>query len=672
MIRENIRVGDANLGTVIADISSGRIRIPRFQRDFVWGKSKVLGLLDSMLKGYPIGSIFLWASPNKYNHLFRQIVELEQPEPSEHSGSSFVLDGQQRLISLFVTVKGIKFGSEDYSNIAFDLQDSKFVYKKNANNIRYVRICDLLHSTGHLKIYNALDDEYKLAFDMCRTVLTAYPLSIVTVYDQNLDGVVTIFQRINKAGKDLSGYDLVCASLWSERFDLRDRVKSDLVGYFKEKSFGTLSEGNIAQGISMCLSPSSDAGAESQLKLASEEVQDNWTKLVESYRLAVTLVRDNMGVKKASFMPYEAMLPVLASYYFRNNNRAPHSVPHKDFLLEWFWRTSFSERYSATTETRMTEDGILLRKLLEDNELPQLNHIRVNLDDTTLITTLMTRKSALRNGVTCLLAQKKPLHFVNGTEISLADDYFSDYTAPEKHHIFPQAFLKRIGYEKKLHSIANFCYIPSELNKELSDAKPSEYFGRLRDENYDFEKIMRTHFIPVGDDSGIWNDDYDKFLQQRASLLVQEIYRLCRATFVILPEERQVVIELLEDALRDHIDLILKRESEDYWSHLIPDDIKTQVKTRIEAEITSHPGKKLADYASARKKLNYCNVMDYCKIISQKNTRRHFENAFRPQRDVESYFHAFSDYRNAVFHGRDIDPLLDARGKMAFIWLSNA
>jgi hypothetical protein len=213
--------------------------------------------------------------------------------------------------------------------------------------------------------------------------------------------------------------------------------------------------------------------------------------------------------------------------------------------------------------------------------------------------------------------------------------------------------------------------VPSELNKELSDTRPSDYFSRIRQENYDFEKVMRTHLIPVGEDSGIWTDDYEKFLQQRASLLLQEIYRLCQADFVIQPEERQPVIELLEEALRDHIDLILKQQSEDYWQHLVPNDIKTQVKTRIEAEVQSNPGKKQSEYVSPRKKLTFCNMMDYYKIISQKSTWRHFEFTFRPEKDVEGYFRSFSEYRNHVFHGREIDSLLEARAKAAMIWFSN-
>jgi hypothetical protein len=672
MISENIRVTDQKLGTVMADISSGRIRIPRFQRNFVWGKSKILELLDSMYRGYPIGSIFLWLAPTKYNDLFRKIDGLEQPLPNEYAGSSFVLDGQQRLISLFVTIRGLVFGREDYSNIAFDLHDKKFVYKQNANNIRYVRVCDLLHSTNHLKIYNALEDEHKLSFDNCRTILTSYPLSIVTVYDQSLEGVVTIFQRINKSGKELTSYDLVCANLWTEEFDLRERVKSDLINYFRDKNFGELSERNIAQGIAMCLSPVADASSETQLRLVSEAVQENWGKYVESYRLAVDFVRQNLGVERASFIPYEAMLPVLASYYFRNNNKAPASVAHKEFLCEWFWRVSFSERYSVSTETRMTEDGILLRTLLEETKVPNLNHIRVILDETTVITASMTRKSALRNGVCCLLAQKRPLHFVNGSEINTADDYFSDYTAAEKHHIFPQAFLKRLGHEKKLHSLPNFCFIPAELNKKLSDTEPSVYFNQVSDQNFNFVNIMKTHFIPVDEKSGVWNDDYELFIKQRASLLLQEIYRLCHAKFVIFPEERQVVIDLLEDELRDRIDMILKQESEDYWQHLVPVDIKTQVKTRIDQEIEANPSRKIAEYDSARKKLTYCNIMDYYKIIAQKTVRRHFESTFRPERDVEAYFRSFSDYRNAVFHNREIDNLLASRGQTAIIWLSNA
>ena len=70
-----IEVSGKQLGTLMADIQHGRLRVPRFQREFVWERSRILKLLDSMLVEYPIGTIFLWNAPHEYNHLLRDIED---------------------------------------------------------------------------------------------------------------------------------------------------------------------------------------------------------------------------------------------------------------------------------------------------------------------------------------------------------------------------------------------------------------------------------------------------------------------------------------------------------------------------------------------------------------------------------------------------------------------
>ncbi|GAI33497.1 unnamed protein product [marine sediment metagenome] len=129
----------------------------------------------------------------------------------------------------------------------------------------------------------------------------------------------------------------------------------------------------------------------------------------------------------------------------------------------------------------------------------------------------MHRTSAIKNAVLCLLAAKTPKHFRNNDVIHLGDSYFSDFNSPEKHHIFPANFLGKQGIRE--FSLANFCFLPAELNNEIRDKRPSVYFKQLKVENSEFEKTMEGHLIPVGEDSGIWTDDYAKFIQQRAELI---------------------------------------------------------------------------------------------------------------------------------------------------------
>lgn len=89
---------------LLRDVELGKIGLPDLQRPFVWPDSKVRNLLDSMLKGYPIGYIMLWSSPDEYDNA-KQIGGNEKTykEPDD-----LVIDGQQRLTALLAALHGTK------------------------------------------------------------------------------------------------------------------------------------------------------------------------------------------------------------------------------------------------------------------------------------------------------------------------------------------------------------------------------------------------------------------------------------------------------------------------------------------------------------------------------------------------------------------------------------
>ena len=95
----------SKVGDLVKDVRNGRIGLPDLQRPFVWRDNKVRELFDSMLKGYPIGYIMLWESPVDYESKKSAIGDNSKTyeEPKE-----LVIDGQQRLTSLYAVMKGKK------------------------------------------------------------------------------------------------------------------------------------------------------------------------------------------------------------------------------------------------------------------------------------------------------------------------------------------------------------------------------------------------------------------------------------------------------------------------------------------------------------------------------------------------------------------------------------
>ena len=79
-----IKVDTARLGELMNNMKQGNIRVPRFQREFVWGHKMTAALLDSMSREYPVGTFFLWQAPPRYHSLIRTTDDLGQPELEEN------------------------------------------------------------------------------------------------------------------------------------------------------------------------------------------------------------------------------------------------------------------------------------------------------------------------------------------------------------------------------------------------------------------------------------------------------------------------------------------------------------------------------------------------------------------------------------------------------------
>ncbi len=507
------------LGGIIKDVETGKLRIPRFQRKFVWERAKVVKLLDSIYHQFPVGSFFFWQTPKKYNKFFRNIAELSLPEPDERDEVTFILDGQQRITSLYSTIKGLSINNIDYSHICFDLEKQEFTTRKSDDK-RYIAVCDMLDEK-HLKIYESLirdeslPHEYSKRFATCREIFMTYPFSVVIVRDTGLEDVCDIFERINQSGKRLSLTDLVIANTWSKDFDLRKKI-DEFNKTLINKGFQRAEGEAITESLSLNIKGGCTRSF--QLQMTTDDIKVVWDKTVESVNLAVDFLRGNLGVKKYNFVPYRGIIPILTYYFYKSNSRA-FNLSHRKIIEKWFWRISFSERYSTAVATRMGEDRKLFDQIVNDQQVSIDYYANIKVD--TIKNIQVPRKSAIKNAVICILALRKPRHFKNDTLISLDDNYFSDFNSPEKHHIFPASFLKEQKITK--FSLANFCFIPAELNKEISNKRPSEYFKELKSINPKFEKTMASHLIPIHEESGIWEDNYSLFIQQRAELIKKEI-----------------------------------------------------------------------------------------------------------------------------------------------------
>lgn len=350
-------INNWNLSKFFRELESGIIRIPRFQRGYIWEKSKITKLLNSIYNQYPIGSIFLWLAPKEYKNYIREWKDLGLPEDTNQNEYQFILDGQQRITSLYITLRGKVFENEDYKSICLNLDQKEFIIPKTKNAKNAIPAWKLLDPIAYGEVladYAIIDREkrtnYASVWRECHEIFMNYPLSIVRTINNNLEDVVEIFERINQGGKRLSAFDLVQATTWSPSFDLSENIQKF------NKSFNTDKYGEIQDRtfvFSLCLNIFNNFNNIVQLQLDSNSCKKVWTKTVSSIKSSIEFIK-TMGIKD-DFTPYHPIIPLIQYFYFNAEGNSINENQRKE-LEKWFWDAKFSNRYSGISTNMVKED----------------------------------------------------------------------------------------------------------------------------------------------------------------------------------------------------------------------------------------------------------------------------------------------------------------------------
>ncbi|MCH2134708.1 MAG: DUF262 domain-containing protein [Phycisphaerales bacterium] len=654
------------LPNLMTDLAEGRYRIPEFQRDYVWPVSKVIALFDSIYQEFPIGSFFIWQADAEHHEVFRECTALKLPEHQPGGPIHYILDGQQRLTSLYLTLFGQTFRGVDYSRICFDLDERRFDYVNAGHDgERFISVSEIW-GPGLPMLMRSVSEERVGPLDEVQNNLMRYPVSVVEIRDKGLAEVCLIFQRINQGGRRLGRFDLISAMTYRPEFDLRARIQEDLQAPLTERGFGEIAPTVVTQLVA--LMQHGHCTQKHEFDVRADALQDLWPEVVNAILLAVDTMRNALGVITTDFVPYDAILTLMAYAHARCQGRAL-SESQMQLIEEWFWKSAFGERFTSAAPTRMGQDRKYIDAILDDQK-PACD-ITLNITVAKLKQVQITQGSgAIRRAFLCLLARKQPVHLVNNTPLDLSNGSISDFTSAEKHHIFPKAFLlEQNPSTPAINALPNFCFLPAELNKKISSTAPSTYFSHLAEQNPNLEQAAASHLIPMGPETGLTNDDYERFLTARAELILEEIGRLCGTITTPLETERHDAVSRIEAALRDRIHETLQAgRGEGYWDQAIPDPIRESTAHRIAIELKKNPSQSEDDYQDERRRLDFCDVSDYVPIMARKANWAHLKAVFGNSDELTHHLRAFAQYRNAVAHNRPMSELARLGGEQAILW----
>lgn len=571
---------DYDLGGLLHYIDIGDIGLPDIQRPFVWSNAKVRDLFDSMYRGFPVGYLLFWE--NAESNSARPIGTTAK----QHTVSSrLIVDGQQRLTSLYAVLRGRTVLDEDYRNrqieIAFRPRDGKFEVADAAirrdpewipnvsalwasGKSSYQLVKGFLQGLGaRTKLTD--DEEEQISHNLDRLFdLQKYPftaLEIAPTVDE--EQVADIFVRINSEGVKLNQADFILTLLsvfWDsgrhalEQFCRASRLasvpgtKPSPFNHFLQPDPDQLLRVSVALGFGrgrlksvyqVLRGKDVETGEfsvdrrDTQFKIL-QEAQAEVLNLTYWHQFFSSLV--GAGFRSGEMISSQNALLYAYAFYLlgRIRLRTPEHLLQRA-IGRWFFFASLTGRYTSSPETIMDGDLNRLKGVREsDDFVGSLEEIIASeLTNDFWMITLPSNldSSSARNPelFAYVAAQNRlgaPVLFSHKKVGDLIDPTLqAPKKALERHHLFPRAWLERQGLDdlKLINQMANLALLEWPDNIAIGDEPPVLYAPKIRKRfsETEWRSMCDLHGLPDG-----WDKmEYSAFLAERRNLMAAIIRR---------------------------------------------------------------------------------------------------------------------------------------------------
>ncbi|MBB6475780.1 GmrSD restriction endonuclease domain-containing protein [Sphaerisporangium rubeum] len=361
---------------VLTPLAAGELRIPKFQRPFVWRPEQILDLFDSIERGYPIGSLLFWETSLSLASL-DYIGDLPVPRPGEGRPVAYVLDGHQRLSALFGTLRrpATARRSTEQSDwmwwpyrVLGDVDDggSRYRHWKRAEAPppHYLPMRSVLRTIDFLAFARELAAKATPDMDVDRLIseaelvsqrIKSYKLAVVRLVGGSLDVAVEVFSRVNSTGQPMRPAQMVSALTYrtSDQPSLSDRI-DEMVELVADTGFGEISSDAVFRAV-LAIAGEENV-QEARWDVLARRVQNQLQDAVDATEVAlvraVLFIRDQIGVPLARLIPYDAQLMLLATFF---HNCPVPDTKQIDRLTRWFWVTSWSGYFAGANTTQIRQ-----------------------------------------------------------------------------------------------------------------------------------------------------------------------------------------------------------------------------------------------------------------------------------------------------------------------------
>jgi len=563
-----------SIGSLMESLENGELRLPDLQRPFLWKPVQISTLIESLYKGYPVGYLMFWNV---------NITDIEDgksigTENKTTLARNLVLDGQQRLTSLYTSLMGKPVKNSKYQEmihpVSFRPSDEHFttptaVTVKSPEYIDDISVFfrkdkDIYHFKDSyiekLSQNRELGREENQQIDKAFTRLSNIWSQQLQVLEltQEVDPTVAeqIFVRINSAGTSLSQSDFILTLLsvnWDEgRKELESFCeKASAVPGDKESTpFNTLIKPNVSQMLRPTImlgfrrakfeaaynllvgkdfDNDSSADIESLEKFKKAQNTslnlNNWHEYINCVYEAGYLSSEMLASKNVFAFCY--------GFFLIGKELGVEKRELRKVISRYYFFSSLTARYSFSPESKAESDLLNLRnaKTSKDfisaieeiisNEVTE-DYWKIRLPNNLKTTSKNSpaMKAFFASQILCdndVLFSKIPMKV-------LSDNISKGPRKKlELHHLFPKNKLNEEGFENaEINQVANYAYIEwSDNNLNLLKQHPKEYFEVLKHD------IPRNNYSRILKDNALWDDwhitEYPEFLKKRRGLMAEVI-----------------------------------------------------------------------------------------------------------------------------------------------------
>ncbi len=510
------------ISTILDQIDLGSIALPEFQRGYVWNRDQVRGLMHSLYRKHPVGSLLVWVTQTEH-------ADARGNGPISPGWVQLLLDGQQRITSLYGIVRGQppKFfdgNRQAFSGLHFNVEEETFEFyapMKMKDNPLWIEVNRVIGKGigPYMQQFSTIPDidqdkltEYvNRLLAVCAIKDIDLHIEQVTGEDKTVDVVVDIFNRVNSGGTKLSKGDLALAKICAQWPEARDEMKTRLSKWSKAGYYFRLEW--LLRNINTILT--GEALFSALKDIDTPQFKSGLVQAEKAVDSLLNMTAGRLGLDHDRVLGSRYSFPLLARYMVQRGGTLTDQR-ERDALLYWYVHTFLWGRYAGSTESILNQDLALIEEA--DGALDRLiNQLRQNRGD------LRIKADDFKGW--SLGARFYPLLYMLtrvqgardwGTGLPLSANMLGNFSTLHLHHICPKALLYRCNYSRpEVNAIANFCFLTQESNIKIQDRAPEEYLPEIERK---FPGALASQWIPT--DPDLWRvERHRDFLAARRELL---------------------------------------------------------------------------------------------------------------------------------------------------------